>query len=69
MSSFKTTGQRCVSSERLIVHTHVYDEFKARFVEIAEDIAVSDPLEEDTFMGPAIETAQGLSADITTTDP
>jgi aldehyde dehydrogenase (NAD+) len=55
MSSFKTTGQRCVSSERLIVHTDVYDEFKARFVEIAESVAVGDPLAEDTFMGPAIE--------------
>jgi len=56
MSSFKTTGQRCVSSERLIVHTDVYDEFKERFVEVAEDVAVGDPLQEDTFMGPLIET-------------
>ena len=55
MSSFKTTGQRCVSSERLIVHTDVYEEFKERFVEVAESISVGDPLEEDTFMGPLIE--------------
>ncbi|ESP87860.1 aldehyde dehydrogenase family protein [Candidatus Halobonum tyrrellensis] len=55
MSSFKTTGQRCVSSERLIVHEDVYDEFKDRFVEVAENVAVGDPLEEDTFMGPLIE--------------
>ncbi len=55
MSSFKTTGQRCVSSERLIVHADVYDEFKERFVSLAEDVAVGDPLEEDTFMGPLIE--------------
>ncbi|GAB7008174.1 aldehyde dehydrogenase family protein [Halorubrum trueperi] len=55
MSSFKTTGQRCVSAERLIVHTDVYDEFRARFVEIAESVAVGDPLDEDTFMGPLIE--------------
>ncbi|QRV15821.1 aldehyde dehydrogenase family protein [Haloterrigena salifodinae] len=55
MSSFKTTGQRCVSSERLIVHSDIYDEFKAQFVDVAEKIAVGDPLEEDTFMGPAIE--------------
>ncbi|WP_424002092.1 aldehyde dehydrogenase family protein [Haloarcula salina] len=58
MSSFKTTGQRCVSSERLIVHEEVYDEFKERFVDIAEDIAVGDPLDEDTFMGPLIEAGQ-----------
>ncbi|AHG00176.1 hypothetical protein HALLA_16590 [Halostagnicola larsenii XH-48] len=55
MSSFKTTGQRCVSSERLIVHTDVYEEFKDRFVEVAESISVGDPLDESTFMGPAIE--------------
>ncbi|MFC4248858.1 aldehyde dehydrogenase family protein [Natribaculum luteum] len=57
MSSFKTTGQRCVSSERLIVHEDVYDEFKARFVDLAESVAVGDPLSADTFMGPAIEPA------------
>ena len=55
MSSFKTTGQRCVSSERLIVHEDLYDEFKERFIEVAENVAVGDPLEEDTFMGPLIE--------------
>jgi len=55
MSSFKTTGQRCVSSERLIVHEDVYDEFKERFVDIAERVAVGNPLDASTFMGPAIE--------------
>ncbi|MFC4551302.1 MULTISPECIES: aldehyde dehydrogenase family protein [Halorussus] len=55
MSSFKTTGQRCVSSERLIVHEDVYDEFKRRFVETAENVSVGDPLDEETFMGPLIE--------------
>ncbi|WP_336000444.1 aldehyde dehydrogenase family protein [Halorientalis halophila] len=58
MSSFKTTGQRCVSSERLIVHTDVYDEFKSRFVEVAEQVAVGDPLDEGTFMGPAVDEDQ-----------
>ena len=55
LSSFKTTGQRCVSSERLIVHTDVYDDFKERFVEISRSVAVGDPLDEETFMGPLIE--------------
>jgi aldehyde dehydrogenase (NAD+) len=55
MSSFKTTGQRCVSSERLIVHTDVYEEFRERFVELAERVAVGDPLESETFMGPLID--------------
>ncbi len=55
MSSFKTTGQRCVSSERLIVHEDVYDEFKERFVETAQSVSVGNPLDENTFMGPLIE--------------
>jgi aldehyde dehydrogenase (NAD+) len=55
MSSFKTTGQRCVSAERLIVHTDIYEEFKQRFVDVASKVAVGDPLEEDTFMGPLVE--------------
>ncbi len=55
MSSFKTTGQRCVSSERLVVHTDIYEEFTDRFVEIAENVSVGDPLDEETFMGPLIE--------------
>jgi len=58
LSSFKTTGQRCVSSERLIVHTDVYDEFKSRFVDVAERVAVGDPLDEDTFMGPLVDDDQ-----------
>ncbi|MFB6184136.1 MAG: aldehyde dehydrogenase family protein [Haloarculaceae archaeon] len=58
MSSFKTTGQRCVSSERLVVHEDVYDEFKERFVDLAADVAVGDPLDEDTFMGPVIDESQ-----------
>jgi aldehyde dehydrogenase (NAD+) len=58
MSSFKTTGQRCVSSERLIVHEDVYDEFKERYVELAQEVSVGDPLDEDTFMGPMVNEEQ-----------
>ena len=58
MSSFKTTGQRCVSSERLIVHTDVYDEFRERFVDLAERVAVGDPLDPETFMGPLADADQ-----------
>ncbi|MFB6074936.1 MAG: aldehyde dehydrogenase family protein [Haloarculaceae archaeon] len=58
MSAFKTTGQRCVSAERLIVHEDVYDEFKRRFVDLAERVAVGDPLSEETFMGPVVDADQ-----------
>jgi aldehyde dehydrogenase (NAD+) len=55
LSAFKTTGQRCVSAERLIVHEDVYGEFKERFVSLAGRVTVGDPLEEGTFMGPLVD--------------
>jgi aldehyde dehydrogenase (NAD+) len=55
LSAFKTTGQRCVSAERLIVHEDVYDDFRDRFVDAAERVAVGDPLDESTFMGPLVD--------------
>jgi aldehyde dehydrogenase (NAD+) len=58
VSSFKTTGQRCVSSERLIVHTDVYDAFRDRFVEVTEGIELADPLSGDAFMGPLLDADQ-----------
>jgi aldehyde dehydrogenase (NAD+) len=58
MSCFKTTGQRCVSAERLVVHTDVYEEFRRRFVDLAESVTVGDPLAEDTFMGPVVDESQ-----------
>jgi aldehyde dehydrogenase (NAD+) len=58
MSSFKTTGQRCVSAERLLIHTDIYDEFKTEFVDLAERVAVGDPLDEETFMGPLVDDDQ-----------
>ncbi len=54
MSAFKTTGQRCVSSGRLIVDKKIEPEFTKRFVEIASRINIGDGLKEDTFMGPLI---------------
>ncbi|MES3516623.1 MAG: aldehyde dehydrogenase family protein [Natronomonas sp.] len=55
LSAFKTTGQRCVSAERLIVHTDVYDEFLDRFIDTSTELAVGDPLDDGTFMGPLID--------------
>jgi len=60
LSAFKTTGQRCVSAERLIVHEALYDDFRDRFVDAAERLAVGDPLDESTFMGPLID-ADGVA--------
>ncbi|MDY6771674.1 MAG: aldehyde dehydrogenase family protein [Candidatus Nanohaloarchaea archaeon] len=58
MSAFKTTGQRCVSAERLIVHEDVIDEFQERFVAAAEKINYGHPVEDNVFMGPMVDEDQ-----------
>jgi aldehyde dehydrogenase (NAD+) len=58
LSSFKTTGQRCVSTERIVVHTDIYDKFRDKFISVAENIQVGDPLDEETFMGPMVNEQQ-----------
>lgn len=58
LSSFKTTGQRCVSTERLVVHTDIYEDFRDKFTSVAENIQVGDPLDEETFMGPMVNEQQ-----------
>jgi len=54
LSAFKTSGQRCVSSGRLIVDRKIEPEFTARFVELARRIRVGDGLDPEIFMGPLI---------------
>lgn len=57
LSAFKTSGQRCVSSNRLIVDRKILDAFTERFLEKVRRIKVGDGLHEDTFMGPLINHA------------
>lgn len=57
ISAFRTTGQRCVSAERLILQEGIFDRFTDAFVERARHIKVGDPLDERTFMGPLISQA------------
>jgi aldehyde dehydrogenase (NAD+) len=54
LSGFKTSGQRCVSSGRIIVDRKIEKEFTKRFVETVKRITVGDGLKPETFMGPLI---------------
>jgi aldehyde dehydrogenase (NAD+) len=54
LSAFKTSGQRCVSAERLIVHESLLRPFEERFVATAQRLRIGDPVDESVFMGPLI---------------
>ncbi len=54
-ASFGTAGQRCTSAGNILIDAPVYDEFKARFVNAAQQIRIGNPLQyQDVFYGPFI---------------
>lgn len=50
-----TAGQRCTSLRRLIVHDSLHDDFVARLRTAAASIAIGDPRNPDTLVGPLID--------------
>ena len=57
LGNFYSAGQVCSNGTRVFVHRGVYDEFVARVAARAEQIALGDPLDEATQMGPLVERA------------
>src|SRR5438270_817794 len=54
ISAFKTSGQRCVSASRILVHEKLIDPFVDKFVSAAKRLRIGDPLESANFTGPVI---------------
>lgn len=54
LSSLKTTGQRCVSASRIIVHESLMQKYAQRFVEVAQRLKFGNPLDASNFAGPLI---------------
>jgi acyl-CoA reductase-like NAD-dependent aldehyde dehydrogenase len=54
---FTNAGQTCISVQRVFVHRAVYDAFAAELVRKVEELKVGDPLDEDTDVGPVIDSA------------
>jgi len=52
-----TAGQRCTSLRRLIVHESVHDELVARLVRAYASVAIGDPRDPATLVGPLIDAA------------
>jgi aldehyde dehydrogenase (NAD+) len=54
LSAFKTTGQRCVSASRIIVHESLMERYARAFVEQAKRLRFGDPLDAHNFAGPLV---------------
>lgn len=56
--AFKSTGQKCTATSRVIVEEGIYEAFSNRLVERTKELKVGNPLDGDVFMGPAASKAQ-----------
>jgi gamma-glutamyl-gamma-aminobutyraldehyde dehydrogenase len=54
-AAFWNAGQNCSAGSRILVDASIKDDLVARLVEQANGLAVGDPAEESTVMGPLIE--------------
>ena len=55
-NAFSFAGQSCISVQRIYVHEDVYEDFKARFLPRVQALAVGDPADEETDVGPLISS-------------
>ncbi len=54
---FSNNGERCTAGSRILVQRSIYGDFVERFVARAKRIAVGDPLDDRTIVGPMISKA------------
>ena len=51
-------GQSCISVQRVLVQSEVYDDFAARLVKEVESLKVGDPMDPTVDVGPVIQRAE-----------
>ncbi|MDQ0862151.1 alpha-ketoglutaric semialdehyde dehydrogenase GucD [Bacillus sp. V2I10] len=56
--AFKSTGQKCTATSRVIVESKVYETFKEKLVAKVKEITVGDGLKEGIWMGPCANESQ-----------
>lgn len=56
--AFYQSGQSCIGVQRILVQADLYDALAERFVAAAERLVTGDPREEETFIGPMIDTGE-----------
>jgi succinate-semialdehyde dehydrogenase / glutarate-semialdehyde dehydrogenase len=57
VAKFRNTGQSCVGANRILVQDGVFDSFAAKFAERVAALKVGNGLEEETEIGPLIDSA------------
>lgn len=56
--AFRSTGQKCTATSRVIVEKAVYDAFKKKLLQKTSEITIGDGLEDGIWMGPCASQNQ-----------
>jgi acyl-CoA reductase-like NAD-dependent aldehyde dehydrogenase len=56
--AFYQSGQSCISVQRILVHSSLYETFRGRFVEAVGELKSGDPKDPETVIGPMISEAE-----------
>lgn len=56
--AFKSIGQKCTATSRVIVEEGIYESFRERLVKRTKELTIGNPLHEGTVIGPAVSKAQ-----------
>lgn len=58
--AFYQSGQSCIGVQRILVHTAVYEAFKAKLVAKTTALVAGDPKDRGTFIGPMISEKEAV---------
>lgn len=56
--AYRSAGQKCTATSRIIVERPIAEAFTRRFVERTRELRVGNPLDESTYVGPVVDEAQ-----------
>ncbi|MFP7253993.1 alpha-ketoglutaric semialdehyde dehydrogenase GucD [Terribacillus goriensis] len=56
--AFRSTGQKCTATSRVIVEEPIYEAFRDRLIEKTKEITIGNSLEQDVWLGPIASKAQ-----------
>ena len=56
--AYYQSGQSCISVQRVLVHSSLYERFKQTYVDKVSNLVHGDPLDENTFIGPMISESE-----------
>jgi succinate-semialdehyde dehydrogenase/glutarate-semialdehyde dehydrogenase len=60
---FQNGGQSCIAAKRIIVHNHIYGEFREKFLAGAKVLTTGDPMDPATDVGPMVSVSAAEELD------